>query len=143
MGADTIIQFLKPIQDHAQPPNRPYLIDEKYAVLPQLVSINPELKEFSEAYEMIPKLKVCITGPIELYLHTEVCPFVSEELLMNLAECVQIFIRKAFTSVEAAEICVVSIDEPSLGLTDLGVWEEDMLIRALQKSVSTKNRVTT
>ncbi len=143
MGVDMITQFLKPIQEHTRQPSCPYLIDEKYAVLPQLVSINPELKAFSEAHGVSPKLKVCITGPIELYFHTEAGQFVSEKLLMNLAESVQIFVRKALTSVEAAEIYVVSIDEPSLGLRDLGMWEEDTLIRALQKATDSKNGVTT
>lgn len=143
MGVDMITQFLKPIQKHTRQPSYPYLIDEKYAVLPQLVSINPELKAFSEAQGVIPKLKVCITGPIELYLHTEVGRFVSEELLMNIAESVQIFVRKAFTSVETAKINVVSIDEPSLGFRDLGMWDEDTLIRALKKATGSKNGVTT
>ncbi len=143
MGVDMITQFLKPIQEHSRHPSCPYLIDEKYAVLPQLVSINPELKAFSEAHGVIPKLKVCITGPLELYLHSEVGRFVSEELLMNLAESVQKFVRKALTSVEAAEISVVSIDEPSLGLRDLNMWEEDTLIHALQKAVGPINGVTT
>ncbi|MFX0209390.1 MAG: hypothetical protein ACFFDT_25625 [Candidatus Hodarchaeota archaeon] len=143
MGVDMITQFLKPIKEHTNKPSCPYLIDEKYAVLPQLVSINPELKAFSEAQDVIPKVKVCITGPIELYFHTETGGFVSEELLLNLAESVQKFIKKAFSSVEAAEIFVVSIDEPSLGLRDLGMWEEDTLIRVLQKAIGSKNGVTT
>lgn len=143
MGVDMVTQFLKPIQEHPKQSNRPYLIEERYAVIPQLVSINPELKVFSEVHETIPKLKVCITGPIELYLHTEVGNFVSEELLMNLAESVQKFVRNAFTSVEGAKISVMSIDEPSLGLRDLGMWEDDILIRALQKAVESRNGVTT
>lgn len=143
MGVDMITQFLKPIREYAQHPSHPYLITEKYAVLPQLLSVNPELKVFTETHEVIPKLKICVTGPIELYLKTEVNQFVSEDLLMDLAASVQAFVRMAFASVEATKISVVSIDEPSLGLRDLGVWEEDTLIRALQKAVSSKNGVTT
>jgi len=143
MGVDMISQFLRAIQEHSKDSNRPYLIDERYAIIPQLVSINPELKTFSETRDEIPKLKVCITGPLELYLHTEVGNLVSEELLMNLAESVKKFIRNAFVSVEAAEIGVVSIDEPSLGLRDLGMWEDEILIRSLEKAVALTKGVTT
>ncbi|MFQ6124156.1 MAG: hypothetical protein ACE5R6_06045 [Candidatus Heimdallarchaeota archaeon] len=143
MGVDMITQFLKPIREHPRQSSPPYLIDEKYAVIPQLVSINPELEAFSEVHGEIPKLKVCITGPIELYLHTEVGRFVSEDLLMNIAESVRTFVKQAFISVESAEINVVSIDEPSLGLRDLGMWDEDTLISALQKATDFKKNITT
>jgi 5-methyltetrahydropteroyltriglutamate--homocysteine methyltransferase len=142
MGVDMITQFLRAIQEHSKESNRPYLVDERYAIIPQLVSIDLELKAFSETHEELPKLKVCITGPIELYLHTEVGNFVSEAILMNLAESVQKFIRNAFASVET-EIGVVSIDEPSLGLRDLGRWDDNILIHALEKAVAHTKGATT
>ena len=143
MGVDMVSQFLKPIQDYTQQSNRPYRIDKKYAVLPPLVNINTVFKTFTETHDKVPKLKVCITGPIELYHNTEIGQFVSEDILMNLAESVQQFVKNACNSLKDGEIGVISIDEPSLGFRDLGKWDEDILIRALQKAVESNNGITT
>jgi len=99
---DMISMFLDPIknpefQDDA------YLIDWSKARIPEL--------EYVERMK-VERVRVCITGPFELY-YSEFKGLIYEDILLNIAESVSRFARNAckYDNVEC-----VSLDEPSLGL---------------------------
>lgn len=124
-------QFLDAIVQHQV---EPFLIDSKYAVIPELFVVQEEAKKYFEEKGKL-KLKVCVTGAIELYTKTSFGYYVYEEVLQNLARSVNGFLRNAILNTKYVETSVVSIDEPSLGFADLLNVEEDVLIKALEKSV--------
>lgn len=124
-------QFLDAIMQHQV---EPFLMDSKYAVIPELFVVQEEAKKyFGERGRL--RLKVCVTGAIELYTRTNFGYYVYEEVLENLAKSVNNFLRNAVLNTKYVETSVVSIDEPSLGFVDLLNVEEDALIKALEKSV--------
>lgn len=121
-------QFLEPILEY---PDEPFLIQERYAVIPELGVVEKE----AERYEEKLKLKVCVTGPVELHLRTEFGFHVYEEVLHNLARSVNRFLRNSMPSTKYIETAAVAIDEPSLGFVDLLNIDEEGLIKALETSV--------
>lgn len=121
-------QFLEPILEY---PEEPFLIQVKYAVIPELYVVEKEAEKYSEKL----KLKVCVTGPIELHLRTEFGFHIYEEILHNLARSVNRFLRNSMFNTKHLETAVVAIDEPSLGFVDLLNIDEEGLVKALETSV--------
>ncbi len=125
-------QFLEPIEKHAE---EPFVIQEKYAVIPELQVASEEARRYYEEAGARVKLRVCVTGAIELYTKTGFGYHVYPEILMNLAESVNRFLRKSQLNEKHIATEVVSIDEPSLGYADLLSVERDELVKALELSV--------
>ncbi len=125
-------QFLEPIHEHAA---EPFVVEEKYAVIPELFVVKEEAKRYYEKTGERLGLKVCVTGPIELYTRTEFGYHVYIEILENLAKSVNHFLKKAVLDRKYIVTKIVSIDEPSLGIVDFLNVEHDDLTRALEKSV--------
>ncbi len=121
-------QFLEPILEY---PEEPFLIQKKYAVIPELGVAEEEVEKCPEKLT----LKVCVTGPVELHLRTEFDFHIYEEVLQNLARSVNRFLRNSMLSTKYIETAVVAIDEPSLGFVDLLNIDEEGLIKALETSV--------
>jgi 5-methyltetrahydropteroyltriglutamate--homocysteine methyltransferase len=125
-------QFLEPIQRHQ---TEPFLIDAKYAWVPEVHVAEGEAKRiFEETGEGL-KLKVCVTGPIELYLKCGFGYTVYDEILFNLARSVNSFIKNAILDLPHIKTEVVAIDEPSLGFVDLLNIEEEGLVSALDEAL--------
>ena len=124
-------QFSIPIERFQ---SEPYLIKEKYAVIPELFVIEREAKELATAGKPL-KLKVCVTGPIELYLKTDFGFHVYEEVLENLAKSVNLFLKNSIIKTPHVETTLFSIDEPSLGFVDLLNVESEDLISILERAV--------
>ncbi len=120
-------QFLEPIAAFQE---EPFLVEKKYAVIPELRVVEKEASKYGKLM-----LKVCVTGPIELHLRTDFGYHIYEEILLNLAESVNRFLRNSMLSTNHVETVAVAIDEPSLGFVDLLNIEEDALVRALEASV--------
>ena len=125
-------QFLDPIEKHQA---EPFFIDEKYAVVPELYVVEKEAEKYFEEKGERLKLKVCVTGPIELYTKTSFGYHVYDEVLLNLAKSVNAFLRNSMLDTKHVVTSVVSIDEPSLGFIDLLNVEEDTLVKALDGSL--------
>ncbi len=129
---DMHLQFLEPIMGHQE---EPFVIDKKYAVIPELYVAEQEARKFYEERGEALKLKVCVTGAIELYLKTDFGYNVYEEVLLNIAESVNRFLKNSLLNSKYIKTEVVSIDEPSLGFVDLLNIEKEGIIKALDKSV--------
>lgn len=125
-------QFLEPIEKYQA---EPFLVDEKYAVIPELYVVEKEAEKYFEEKGERLKLKVCATGPIELYTKTSFGYHVYDEILLNLAKSVNAFLRNSMLDTKHVVTSVVSIDEPSLGFIDLLNVEDDTLVKALDESV--------
>lgn len=124
-------QFLDAIMQHQV---EPFLIDRKYAVIPELVAVQEEARRYFEERGKL-RLKVCVTGAVELYTKTSFGYYVYEEVLENIAKSVNIFLKNATLNNKYVETSVVSIDEPSFGFADLLNVEDEVLLKVLEKSV--------
>lgn len=125
-------QFLEPIEKHQK---EPFVIDAKYAVVPELYVVAREAKRVYEETGKSTRLRVCVTGAIELYTRTSFGYHVYPEILMNIAESVNVFLRNSMLREPWISTDVVSIDEPSLGYADLLNVEKEDLIEALERSI--------
>jgi 5-methyltetrahydropteroyltriglutamate--homocysteine methyltransferase len=113
---DMIRMFLDPIVD---PENieSPYLIKGDCAEIIELRSVPPR-----------EKVRVCVTGPIELYLSVYGSTSYTD-ILYNMAESVARYLKRA---IDSGKTSVASIDEPSLGISSAIVFEEDEILKALE-----------
>jgi 5-methyltetrahydropteroyltriglutamate--homocysteine methyltransferase len=75
------------------------------------------------------KVRICVTGPIELYYNLFTPP-VYTDLLSPLAKSVGRFIKHAVEGAQNYDVVCVSIDEPSMGLDPR--IEEEGIITALE-----------
>ena len=121
-------QFLDPILKYSK---EPFLIHKKYALIPEIDVARIEAKTYPKKL----KLKVCITGPIELHLRTEFGFHIYEEVLENLSKSVNYFLKNSILKTKSIETVLISLDEPSLGFVDLLNIDEDSLVEALEISV--------
>ncbi|MFB3764668.1 MAG: methionine synthase [Methanotrichaceae archaeon] len=113
---DMIRMFMDPIEN-PEFAESPYLIKEEHADILELKAIPAEQK-----------VRVCVTGPIELYISAFGATNYTD-ILYNLAESVARFIEKAK---KENNIAVASLDEPSLGISSNIVFEDVAILRALE-----------
>ncbi|MCS7121115.1 MAG: methionine synthase [Archaeoglobaceae archaeon] len=106
----------KELQDDA------YLISKRYAKIVEL--------EIVEKMD-VESVRVCITGPFELY-YKEFGGKIYEDVLLNLAESVKRFAKNAS---KYENVKCISIDEPSLGLAPDLQPEKEILERAFDYKV--------
>jgi 5-methyltetrahydropteroyltriglutamate--homocysteine methyltransferase len=112
---DMYKQFLKPIADYEKAPD---LIDPEKAYIPEMFIIEQFAKEFFEKTGQSLKIKVCVTGPIELYVRKHQFT-IYYDLALNLAKSVNSFLKNSIINSKYLKTTIVSIDEPSLGYMDI------------------------
>jgi 5-methyltetrahydropteroyltriglutamate--homocysteine methyltransferase len=128
-------QFLNAI--HKAMDRGTYIVEEKMAIIPEVYVINIKAKElYDEIGRKIP-LRVCITGPIELYMR-EIGKIIYRDVLLMFAENVRNFARGAILDSKYIKTEVVSIDEPSFGFQEIPA-DRDILIEALEKAFDFNN----
>ncbi len=128
---DMYTQFLKPIEDYEVEPS---LIDPKKAIIPELFVLDRFAKDYYERTGNALKLKVCITGPIELYIKKHGFT-IYPDLALNFAKSLNTILKQSIKNTKYLQNSVISIDEPSFGYVDLFNIEEDALIKAFDKTV--------
>ncbi|MFZ2470688.1 MAG: methionine synthase [Methanothrix sp.] len=113
---DMISMFMDGIEnpDFAQ---SPYLIKREHANIMEL-----------EAVSAGGDVRVCVTGPVELYISVFGATHYPD-ILNNLAQSVSRFMDVAL---EEGKMTVASLDEPSLGLNSNIIFSEDEILDALQ-----------
>ncbi len=121
-------QFTRPMGWWPDAEAGPYSIDAKKAIVPEVHVIrhyvnNTDFEglgipEFSLSRNQV-QLKVCVTGPVELYVKTELGFTVYKDLLKNVASSVNAFLKSSIINDKRIKTKVVAIDEPSLGFIDL------------------------
>lgn len=118
-------QFLIAIKNHEQDP---FSIQERYAVIPELFAVKEEAKKYYEQKGEKLKLRVCVTGPVELYQRAGFGSYIYEDVLRNFALSVNAFLKNAIIEDKYIETFAVSIDEPSMGYSDLLNISDDALV---------------
>ncbi|MHC1599343.1 MAG: methionine synthase [Candidatus Methanospirareceae archaeon] len=128
---DMITQFSEPImnEDRAE---APLLIKEAEAKIHELTALENVAVEYKEQTGEKLKLRICVTGPIELY-YKLFPPPVYTDVLSNIANSVGRFIKLAVEEAKGDrnyDVVCASIDEPSMGLDPR--IEEEGIISALE-----------
>ncbi len=113
---DMIRMFMDEIENPDQA-DSPYLIKTEHARIRELEAVSPG-----------ENVRVCVTGPLELYLSAFGATAYSD-ILCSLAESVARFLEKAG---DMGKMSVASIDEPSLGMNSNIVFSEEEIIEALE-----------
>lgn len=113
---DMIRMFMDPIEDPERTES-PYIIRKENAEIYELMAVSPGQK-----------VRVCVTGPIELYISAFGATNYSD-ILFALAKSVARFIERAK---EQGKMSVASLDEPSLGISSSVIFEEDEMLKALE-----------
>ena len=128
---DMYNQFLKPIEDYEV---EPALIDSKKAVIPELFILESFAKDHYERTGNALKIKVCITGPIELYIKKHGFT-IYPDVALNFAKSLNIMLKQSIKNTKYLKNSIISIDEPSFGYVDMFNIEDDALIKAFDRTV--------
>lgn len=111
-----------------------YLVDLKDAILPEVFVIGEEARKLHEEFGKTILLRVCIVGPLELYLKlVGTVPY--RDILMMLAESVKRFAENSILNSKHVKTEVVSLDEPSLGFLNVAA-DMDLILDVLEKAFS-------
>ncbi len=109
-----------------------FIVEEKQAILPEVHLISQEAKTLSEELGKIIPLRVSIFGPIEHYLK-EVGTTPYRDVLESFAETIRRFAKNSILNSKHIRTEVVSIDEPSLGFTNMAAGK-DLVCDVLEKA---------
>jgi 5-methyltetrahydropteroyltriglutamate--homocysteine methyltransferase len=109
-----------------------YIIDEKVAIIPEVRVIELEAKRLSEEIGKKVLLRVCVTGPMELYLKV-VGTIPYKDILLMFAETVRRFAKNSILDSKYVKTEVVSLDEPSFGFQDISA-DRDTILDVLEKA---------
>ncbi|MFW6111167.1 MAG: hypothetical protein ACOC6H_03935 [Thermoproteota archaeon] len=135
---DMHMQFTGAIHDAMEEGS--YVVDENKAVIPEMYVIKEEARRLYEYAGDKIALRVCITGPMELYLK-EIGPTAYRDVLMMFAETVRLFAKNSVLNSKYIETKVIALDEPSFGFRDVNADKETIrkiLERAFEVSGVTK-----
>jgi len=110
-----IRMFMDGIADPMQSES-PYIIKREFARILELSAVPAGQK-----------VRVCVTGPLELYISAFGTTAYSD-ILYALAESVARFLERAR---QEEKMSVASLDEPSLGISSAIIFSEDEIKRAL------------
>lgn len=122
-------QFLKPIKDYEK---KPGLIEKEKAIIPEINYLEDFAKKHYEISKKPLNIKICITGPIELYIKRHSFT-VYEDMALNYAKSINQFIKNSLRNNKYMKTSTVAIDEPSFGYVDLVHIGDDSLIRIFDR----------
>jgi 5-methyltetrahydropteroyltriglutamate--homocysteine methyltransferase len=111
-----------------------FLIDQEHAVLPEVRVISDEARRLCEETGRRIQLRVCIMGPVELYLR-EMGSVVHKDVLHTFAENIRRFAQASILDTKYIETAVVSLDEPSFGFQEIST-DREVVQNALETAFS-------
>jgi len=123
-----ITQFSEPIMNDDRT-EAPLLIKEAEAKIHELAALENVAVDYKKLKGERLKLRICVTGPIELY-YKLFPPPVYTDVLSNIATSVGRFIKLAVEEAKNYDVVCASIDEPSMGLDPR--IDEEGIITALE-----------
>jgi len=109
-----------------------YIVDEKRAVIPEVYVIREEAKRLYEETGKKIALRVCVTGPMELYLK-EVGAMPYRDVLLMFAETIRRFVKNALLNSKYVRTEVVALDEPSFGFHEIAA-NKYLIVEVLEKA---------
>jgi 5-methyltetrahydropteroyltriglutamate--homocysteine methyltransferase len=113
-----------------------FVVEESNAVLPEVYLINRQAKALFEEFGKKIQLRVSIFGPLEQYLH-EIGTTLYLDVLDGIADTIRRFAKNSILNDKYIETKVVSIDEPSLGFTNIQATP-DVICKVLDKAFDFK-----
>lgn len=126
---DMNAQFLRIINDPAKTQS-PFLVRDSEAKILELDAISPAAKDYIAKRGEPLKIRVCVTGPVELYLK-EFGATSYSDVLMTISKSIDRFIKHSITKSGNIIVKTISIDEPSIGLNPQLMLGDDDIIKAL------------
>jgi 5-methyltetrahydropteroyltriglutamate--homocysteine methyltransferase len=109
-----------------------YVADEKVAIIPEVHVIEQEAKRLSEETGKKVLLRVCVTGPMELYLK-EIGTAPYKDILLMFAETARRFAKNSILDSKHVKTETVSLDEPSFGFQDISA-DRSTILDVLEKA---------
>ncbi len=114
----------------------PMLVRRKNARIIELEALEDVGKEYHERTDDVLNIRICITGPIELY--TKQFGGTSyKDILQVFATDVDRFIANSIDNAKNFNIKTISIDEPSIGINSQIMFGDDDIIDALKVASTT------
>ena len=113
-----------------------YIVDEEEAVIPEVHVIKEEAKRLYEQTGSKVSLRVCVTGPLELYLK-EIGTIPHRDVLLMFAETVRLFAKNSILNSKYVKTEVIALDEPSFGFQDITAARY-MILDVLEKAFDFK-----
>ena len=135
---DMYTQFLKPLKDYETEPG---LIENDKAFISESLILHHFAKKiYNETGDPL-NIKLCITGPIELYIKDHSFT-VYKDLALNYSKTVNRFLKNSIFNNKFINTSTISIDEPSFGFVDLFNVSKDDLISIYDKSLENIDYIT-
>lgn len=113
----------------------PFKVKEDNARILELEIMEKTAAQYKEKTGDKPDVRVCVTGPLELYLK-DFGGSQYTDILNTLAVSIDRFISKAIKSAKNFNIRTISIDEPSIGINPQVMFEDAELVEALSLSTA-------
>jgi len=125
---DMIRMFMDPIEDPERSES-PYVLLPEHARIPELSALEA-LGRMMEAEGRRLSIRVCVTGPVELYISRFGATDYAD-ILEKIAGSVGRFIEASKKS-RYFDVAVFSIDEPSLGISPSVIFSDEEITDALE-----------
>ena len=109
-----------------------FVVDKKDAFLPEVRIIEDGAKSLSEEFGKKISLRVCLFGPMELYLK-EIGTTPYSDVLDAFAETVRRFAENSILDTKYIKTEVVSVDEPSFGYLNIAA-EKELIFNIMEKA---------
>lgn len=122
-------QFLNIINDPKRT-EEPLLVRESDAKILEMEAITALANEYRAQYSEALNVRVCVTGPVELYQH-EFGGTSYSDVLLSIAKSIDRFVKNAINCSADIEVAAVSIDEPSIGINPQIMHTDEDMINAL------------
>src|SRR3990167_2130987 len=132
---DMTQQFLEIINDESMT-EEPMLVRRENARIKELDALEDIGAEHFKKTGSTLNIRICITGPIELY-SKQFGGTSYKDVLDVLATDVDRFIANSIDNAKKFRITTVSIDEPSIGINSQIMFSDDDIIDALEKASKT------
>ncbi len=126
-------QFFR-LSENFHDAGEPWVVKSEFARIPEIDAIDSVAKENFDLTGKALELRVCVTGPLELYLK-KIGSHVQGDLLRNLGRSISRFVENSIIRKEYIKTKVICIDEPSLGLNPNIIMDDEDLIKSLEISV--------
>ncbi|MDK2892460.1 methionine synthase [Methanohalophilus sp.] len=113
----------------------PFSLKPECAKIVELEMLENFAKQYCEETGSKPNLRVCVTGPLELYLQ-QFGSASYPDILNLIASSINLFIKNAIEDAKNFNVHTISIDEPSLGINPEVSFDSAALIEAFELASS-------
>lgn len=128
-------QFLDVINDESAA-EEPLIVRREKARIMELEAAEEVGEEYSKKHGRKLDVRVCITGPVELYLK-QFGGTAYKDVLNAFATSIDRFISNSIDNAGQIRIATISIDEPSIGINPQIMFNDSDIIEALEIAAKT------